>query len=235
MGEYFLWTNPSKKQYISEHDEHDCAFMFGVASQQGCELTDDACALMAGPWRGDAVAYIGDYFPYLERSDQRFVDAFGEFPWEIAVEEYEELRPDPAGTPHYRFAINETRGEFIDRDGGPIAAVLEPEPGRYEWMRYDPTAALFSPSYGTGDPVRGRWCFDDVRMSHERPGSGYEDVSGCFAGGDVCVMATDVEMRALVESDVFERALRQEHPELRGAELVGGVGIAARLLEIRRT
>lgn len=237
MGEYYLWTNPSKKQYISDHDERGCGFMFSIASLQRCELTDDACALIAGPWSGDTVAYIGDYFYYggeYGHNNRRFRDAFGKYPYEIALEEYEELKPDSSGTPHYRFAINETRREFVDRDAGALAAVLELCPGRYGWTRYDPIAPLFSPTWRMDDPVRGRWCFDDVRMSQEQPGDSYQDLSGCFVRWGERVMASDEELRTLVDSDGFANELERRHPGLRGIELVGGVEIVARLLAANR-
>ena len=237
MGECFLWTNPTKKQYIAEHDDHDCGFMLSIASLQRCKLTDDACALIAGPWRGCAVAYIGDYFSYggkYGHSNERFRDVFGSYPYELALEKYEELKPDPKGTIHYRFALNETRKEYVDRDAGALAAVLELGPGKFDWDRYDPVAPLFSPVWTMDDPVRGRWCFDKVRMVQERPACRYEDISGCFVRWGKRAMASDEELRDVVESAEFARMLEERRPERRGTEIVDGVEIVAGILADRR-
>lgn len=128
MGEYCLWINPKKKQYMLEHGEKDYGFMFSIASIQKCELTDDACALIAGPWKDSPVAYVGDYFYYggdFGHNDERFKEVFGKYPYGTALEECEELKPNPAGTIRYRYAINETRKEFVDRDAGALASILE--------------------------------------------------------------------------------------------------------------
>lgn len=237
MGEYFLWVNPKKRQYISEHDDKDCGFMFSIASIQRCELTDDACALIAGLWKDGPVAYVGDYFYYggeYGHSDERFREAFGECPYEIALEEYEELKPDPAGTVHYRYAINETRKEFVDRDAGALESVLEIGPGIYDWTRYDPIAPLFSPLWRMDDPVRGRWCFDRVIMANERPTDRFEDMSGCYVRWGERVLASDEELREIVESAAFARSLEEKPLKRRGIELTGGVELIARLLGERK-
>ena len=62
MGEYFMWANPKKKEWIEADVFSEFGFTLSIASELGNRYTDAACTLMAGPWRGDPVLFIGDYF-----------------------------------------------------------------------------------------------------------------------------------------------------------------------------
>ena len=59
MSEYFMWVNPSKREYINSsnfkwNDKFPCHHWVGSG------LTNAALTLMADRWRGDLVALVGD-------------------------------------------------------------------------------------------------------------------------------------------------------------------------------
>ena len=62
MGESFYWANPGKREWIDCDPFDDLGFMLNIASYLGNRYTDAACTLLAGPWRGDPVMFVGDHF-----------------------------------------------------------------------------------------------------------------------------------------------------------------------------
>lgn len=185
MGEYFVWVNASKGEFLDQHACDDYGWMFSIASLQSCSLTEAACTLIEGPWRGDAVMYAGDYLS-LDRDrpcDEpvELAQLFGSLPYERCFDgSYAELCA-PDEIIRYRYAVNHSRREFVDRDDSPRDERHEGIEGDPLWCRFDPIPTLFSPpSYG-GSRYRGRWCLDDVAMSNEAPPEGYEDITlPCF-------------------------------------------------------
>lgn len=237
MGEYFVWINQDKRQYLDQHACNDYGWMFGIASMQRCDLTEAACTLIAGYWRGDRVIFAGDYLSFgdgeYKNHNERLSKAFGEYPYENCYDgEYEELAaPDPIV--RYRFAINETKREYVDRDDTPLADVCELPSGELVWSRYDPVPPLFSPLWSDDDPIRGRWCLDDIRFSHEPPSEGYKSISHCWVRWGETVALNDDEIRAIVYSDDFQRAIVEQEMRRDGndIELHGAVEAIARIIK----
>ncbi len=168
MGEYFVWINQDKRQCLDQRACDDCGWMFGIASVQRCELTEAACTLIAGSWRGGRVIFAGDYLSFGdEEHDSRnglLAKEFGKQPYENCYGGgCEELAaPDPIV--RYRFSINETKREYVDRGNTPLADVCELPNGELVWSRYDPVPPFFSPVQRDNGFIRGRRCLDDVRF-----------------------------------------------------------------------
>lgn len=84
----------------------------------------------------------------------------------------------------YRYVVNETRREYLDRAGGQYLGTFQRGPLRGTPIFEDPTPALLGTYLGMdagGEGCRpGLWVGDDVRPANGRPGSGYEDVSGRY-------------------------------------------------------
>jgi hypothetical protein len=55
MGEYYLWANPRRREFISHAPFEDYGFMMSCASTQPCTTTDAACTMIATAWHGDPV------------------------------------------------------------------------------------------------------------------------------------------------------------------------------------
>ena len=231
MGEYFMWANPKKKEWIEADVFSEFGFMFGIASELGNRYTDAACTLMAGPWRGDPVLFIGDYFNPEKESPVGKL--FGGYPYETVLDSFVDVSglfsdsrglmravygdaPDSDEVPydglfeldvrHYRYAVNKTRGEYVDRDRAPVDSVCFYS-GNYSWSRFDPIPWLLSPCDDPKDEWAGRWCCDGVDISDEAPEGGYEDVTAASCSQWSFVSASDEEMERLVASEAFAREL----------------------------
>lgn len=55
MGQYYIWANPDKKQYIDDEPFEGTGFMLNCSVHAGQPITDAACTMIAGPWCGDLV------------------------------------------------------------------------------------------------------------------------------------------------------------------------------------
>lgn len=167
MGEYFKWMNRGKGQRLDEGACDDFSWMLGIATIQRCDLTEAACTLINGPWHGDRVIFAGDYLAFgegrYESRDKRLATAFGRYPWETCCGDEPEVIPAPDTVVRYRYAINDTKREFVDRDATPLASVCELPNGELDWSRYDPVPALFSPAW-YDDPARGCWSKLSIRV-----------------------------------------------------------------------
>lgn len=239
MGEYFVWINEGKRQYLDQDACDDCGSIFSIATQQRCELTEAACSLINGPWRGDPVIFAGDYLSFgdgeLQSHNEVLADVFGRHPYGNCYDgSYEEVDA-PGSIIRYRYAINETKHEYVDRDATPLAAVYELPDGTLGWDRYDPVPVLLSPLW-CDDPFHGRWCLDDVRMAHEQLGGDYKDISGCYHSYGECVLLTDKEISEIVYGEVFRKAIVEKGMRSEGDEigLHGAVGEIACILKERQ-
>ncbi len=237
MGGYFAWINPKKRQCLDQDACDDYGWMFGIATMQRCELTEAAYNLINGDWRGDPVIFAGDYLSFgdgkYESKNMELASVFGTYPWDTCFGgEFEEL---PARDPivRYRYAINDSKREFVDRDATPLAVVCELSDGEIVWDRYDPVPALFSPCWlDEKEPYSERWCLDAVRMTQESPGAGYENISGRWVRWGETVLLTDEEIAEIVHGDAFQEAIVSDGMRRAGedVELHGAVDAIARIL-----
>ena len=55
MGQYYIWANPDKREYIDDEPFGGTGFALGCSVAVGQPMTDAACTMIAGPWHGDTV------------------------------------------------------------------------------------------------------------------------------------------------------------------------------------
>ncbi len=243
MSEYFMWVNPKKKELIEDEPFDEYGYRSFRASTLGCLYTDAACTLLAGRWRGDPIAYLGDYYEPKEGSE--IAAFFDEYPNDESfydkAEDYfenigglfrcaegktrrvfDDLRYDELyrdvpyegsfsmEVRHFRYALNRTRGEYVDRDAGPVKLILVGD-GGITWDRADPMVPLLTLG-GSPWGWDGRWCCDEVEVLDELPVGEFEDITkGGWTESLACFLfVTDEEMAALVSSDEFARGLERE-------------------------
>ena len=110
----------------------------------------------------------------------------------------------------WRYALNRTRREFVDRRQGPISNVYRWH-GRYEFRRIDPTVLLYAMG-PVDEEWGGRWCSDLVDMSDKAPEQDYRDVTEEASASwllEPTIMADDgMVRRALASDEVLCRARR---------------------------
>lgn len=259
MGEYFMWANPKKKEWIEANVFSEFGFMFGIASKLGDRYTDAACTLMAGPWSGDPVLFIGDYFNPEKESPVGKL--FGGYPYETVLDSFVDVSslfsdsrglmravygdaPNSDEVPydglfeldvhHYRYAVNKTRGEYVDRNRAPVDSVCLVD-GAYSWFRIDPIPLLLSPCDDVEEEWRGRWCCGEVAMCDEIPEGSFKDVTvnSCSWWNRSLLFASDEEITRLTTCGAFKRGLANRGivscPD-GGVELHGAVEVLLELL-----
>lgn len=105
MGEYFKWANPVKKEKLICDAFDDCGFMLSCSSYTTTLTTRAAETLLAGPWKGDPVIYLGDYFdfdkawkannpspvPYFDTTHPEYDLHFDGNPYEIVMNCYKDV------------------------------------------------------------------------------------------------------------------------------------------------
>ena len=64
MGQYFMWLNPVKGEYIDSFDFHHGGKR-RESAWVGCEMLDTLFTLMSDEWKGDSVVWIGDDYARL--------------------------------------------------------------------------------------------------------------------------------------------------------------------------
>lgn len=137
---------------------------------------------------------------------------------------------------HYRYALNKTRHEFVDRDQGPISAILDND-GKHSWLRLDPLVSLLTPRTDP-DEWDGRWCCDEMVMQDEAPdpapGLRNVTVSACGPWAHKHLLfASDEEVSRLASSATFKHELRArgiEKDPQGSIELKGAVEVLIKLI-----
>ena len=209
MGEYFMWANPEKKEYLDEDPFERAGFLLGIATLEGFGYTDAACTMIAGPWHGTPVVFVGDYW-YSAKGDGAVAKLFGGYAYDKILNEYENAsgrfveargltyevygdNPDAPSAEYrgpfdlavhrYRYLVNRTRREYVDRQSAPMRNV-RCDDGTLTQIREDPVAWLFAPC-NVEDEWRGRWCCDLVDPLDEFEPDGSEDATqtACRACG----------------------------------------------------
>ncbi len=66
MSEYFMWVNPAKKEKLVCDAFGDFGFMLSCSMCTTTTTTRAVETLLTGPWKGELVVYLGDYFDYDE-------------------------------------------------------------------------------------------------------------------------------------------------------------------------
>ena len=275
MGEYYLWANPRRREFISHAPFEDYGFMMSCASAQPCTTTDAACTIIAAAWHGDPVVFVGDYwgsFPPRDENERQLAALFDGYAYEDVICHFSDVTghfPESRGKSHpgsvlagdsgeqdvpydgpydldvrhYRYAVSETRHEFVDREQAPVQSVYKAPNGEYRWLRMDPIPTLFSPDFGL-DGWRGRWCLDLVNMTDVRPGDCYRDVTTDALQPDSTEMvdapgvtADDEAIAVVTSSEAFKSELTRRGL-VAGAKgdgrLIGAVDVIGDLLHGRQ-
>lgn len=60
MGQYFEWVNYTKRQYL-QNDVFPEGLKYAESCFVGAPSVDAVSTLLAGPWKGDLVAFTGEY------------------------------------------------------------------------------------------------------------------------------------------------------------------------------
>ena len=143
--------------------------------------------MIAGPWRGDTVIYVGDYWTGSSFDDERSHRLFAKFdgyPYEDILKRFEnvtgrfeearghkygdylhfEERGDVFDEPYtgpfdlrvrsWRYAVNRTRREFVDRRQGPVFGTDDNARPR----RCGRFSLLHSDTKGNPDGRKTGWC-----------------------------------------------------------------------------
>ena len=266
-GQYYIWANPDKREYIDDELFEGVGFMLGHSVAVGQPMTDAACTMIAGPWHGDTVIYVGDYWTedsFDDERSRRLLAKFDGYPYEDILSCFENVTghfdkarghrcsdflhseergnifneaytgPFDLRVRSWRYAVNRTRHEFVDRRQGPISNVYRWH-GRYEFRRIDPTVLLYAMG-PVDEEWGGRWCDDLVDISDDAPGEGYrnvtEEASASWLPGPM-LMADNDMVEGVLASSEFHASLAardsDDQPE-DGRDIPGALEVLASLL-----
>ena len=94
MGQYFMWLNPVKGQYIEPID-FDHGNKRRESSWVGCEMLDALFTLMDNEWKNDPIVWIGDDYARLYHETNPTLkiteEICGRTPEEYASEHFEDI------------------------------------------------------------------------------------------------------------------------------------------------
>lgn len=178
MGEYFMWANPAKKEYLDDSAFEECGFMLSIAKYTGCITTRAARMLMADRWKGDPVIFLGDYFLREPDRSGKIIGLFHGCPYEEVLETYIPLQVNPCDEVEpYRYAIDHKAKEYIDFEEIDLNSNYEKLASVSEF-KLDPLPILLAPNRcNPGDFQLGRWCPGAIEVTNLIPPTGYEDIT----------------------------------------------------------
>lgn len=178
MGEYFVWADPVRKEYLDSESFDECGFMLSIASYQGSLTTRAARMLMSGQWKGDPIIFAGDYFSCAsdELADMR--EIYGDYPYEIITDTFKPVQVDPGENAEpFRYTVNHEAKEFFDFEKIYIDAEHETITNPIGF-KFDPLPRLLAPNrYSPGHFQLGRWCPGKIEVTNNRPPSDYTDIT----------------------------------------------------------
>lgn len=178
MGEYFVWADPARKEYLDANGFGECGFMLSIASYQGSLTTRAARMLMADRWKGDPVIFAGDYFSCESDEFAEMREMYGDHPYEFILSTFKPVRIDPGECAEpFRYAMNHEASEYIDFSK--IGANAEHEAiTRPIELKFDPLPRLLAPNkYNPGHLQLGRWCPGRIETTNHKPADDYTDIT----------------------------------------------------------
>lgn len=203
MGEFFEWVNFTKKENLSPN-AFENSDKWGGFHWVGAESTNAALTLMAGDWRGDVVALVGDETPrgFFEsdacndRMRSLLDFTHGKDPWDYATDWFTDVSGRFRCAEGERLYVREGLGEDADWVSGfydgPFDLDIETYPyivneTTKEYYRrgsadeYDPFSDLVMVIDSVLAPDHaGIWIGDDVHPATEPPGDDYTDITGVY-------------------------------------------------------
>ena len=210
MGQYFLWYNAEKRQYLSAFDFDWSVKENGYLS---VSATNAMFTLLATDWRGTRVILLGDYkalnnetnplLAYIEKN-------IGSYPWDDAYEKCERMGPyfkeaevmkeeiiecEPEDAElYYREPVNYSDSKYFSRDIVFMRYVINHSKKEFydreailnrdsddDW--FDPFAFLVIAADNYDKECFGQWIGDCVEVSNDPEyvcQLGYHDVTDIY-------------------------------------------------------
>ena len=119
-GQYYVWANPDKCEYIDDEPFGGTGFALGCSVAVGQQMTDAACTMIAGPWHGDTVIYVGDYWTedsFDDERSRRLLAMFNGYPYEDMLSRFENVTghfDEARGHSCSDYLHSEERGNIFD-------------------------------------------------------------------------------------------------------------------------
>ncbi|MDO4870452.1 MAG: hypothetical protein Q4A65_09245 [Bacillota bacterium] len=94
MGQYFMWLNPVKGEYIDPFDFHHGGKR-RESAWVGCKILDALFTLMSNEWKGDPIVWIGDDYARLHDENNpvlRITERIcGSEPYDYAIDHFKNV------------------------------------------------------------------------------------------------------------------------------------------------
>ena len=141
MGQYFMWLNAVKGEYIEPID-FDHGNKRRESSWVGCEMLEALFTLMADDWKADPIVWIGDDYARLHNETNPALAVVericGSDPYDYAIEHFKNVSCQFSTCDKYDFVANEFHIETLRKYG-----VNQTDLNRY----FDRLDDSYGPSY----------------------------------------------------------------------------------------